>query len=54
MIKTHENKTRLAYKAPEMNYLSLSAMMESCIMTSSPFGVDTENYDVEESDDNWM
>jgi hypothetical protein len=53
MIKTHENKTRLAYKAPETNFLSLSPMMESCVATSS-FGVDTEKYDVEQSDDDWM
>ena len=54
MIKTHENKTRLAYKAPETIFLSLSPMMESCVSASSPFGVDTETYDVEQSDDDWM
>lgn len=53
MIKTHENKTRLAYKAPETNFLSLSPMMESCVSTSS-FDVNTETYGVEQSDDDWM
>ena len=47
MIKTHENKTRLAYKAPETNFLSLSPMMESCVSTSS-FDVNTETYGVEQ------
>ena len=54
MIKTHENKTRLAYKAPETNFLSVSPMMEICVATSSPFGVNTENYDVVVEDDDWM
>lgn len=54
MIKTHENKTRLAYKAPETNFLSLSPMMESCVATSSFGVVNTETYDVEQSDDDWM
>ena len=54
MIKTHENKIKLAYKAPETNCLSLSPMMECCVVASSPFSVNTENYDVEQSDDDWM
>lgn len=53
MIKTHENKIKLAYKAPETNCLSLSPMMECCVVTS-PFGVNTETYGFEESDDDWM